>query len=145
MAVTHEFMDWGQCYQLCLNVYGKLVKTGYEPDVVVGMARGGWVPARILADLLVTGETANVKVEFYRDIYVTDEAPRIVQPVSGETRWKRVLVVDDIADTGRSLKATVEHLKTQKVAEMRTICLHVKPWTEFRPDFHAAVTRAWVV
>lgn len=145
MAVAHEFVDWDRCYQLCLNAYGKLAKTGYEPDVVVGMARGGWVPARILADLLVTGETANVKVEFYRDLYVPDESARIVQPVSGETRWKRVLVVDDIADTGRSLKATVDHLKTQKVAELRSICLHVKPWTEFRPDFHAAVTRAWVV
>jgi hypoxanthine phosphoribosyltransferase len=109
------------------------------------MARGGWVPARILADLLVTGQTANVKVEFYRDIYAADEHPRIVQPVSGETRWKRVLLVDDIADTGRSLKATVEHLKAQKAAELRTICLHVKPWTEFRPDFHAATTKAWVV
>ena len=145
MAVNYEFVDWDHCYQLCQNVYGRLAKTGYEPDVVVGMARGGWVPARILADLLVTGQTANVKVEFYRDIYETQESPRIVQPVSGETRWKRVLVVDDIADTGRSLKATVDHLKAQKVAELRTICLHIKPWTEFLPDFHAAVSRAWVV
>jgi hypoxanthine phosphoribosyltransferase len=145
MAVKYEFVDWDQCYQLCLNVYGKLAKTGIEPDVVVGMARGGWVPARILADLLVTGQTANVKVEFYRELYEAAESPRIVQPVSGETRWKRVLLVDDIADTGRSLKATVDHLKTQKVAELRTACLHVKPWTKFRPDFHAAVTRAWVV
>jgi hypoxanthine phosphoribosyltransferase len=145
MAVTYEFVDWDQCYQLCLNVYGKLAKVGFEPDVVVGMARGGWVPARILADLLTTGQTANVKVDFYRDIYETDEHARIVQPVSSETRWKRVLLVDDIADTGRSLKATVEHLKAQKVAELQTICLHVKPWTQFRPDLHAATTKAWVV
>jgi len=145
MAVTYEFVDWEKCYQLCLNAYGKLTKTAFEPDVVVGMARGGWVPARILADLLVTGQTANVMVEFYRDIYKTDESPRIVQPVSSETRWKRVLLVDDIADTGRSLKAIVEHLKAQKVAELRTLCLHVKPWTEFRPDFYAATSRAWVV
>jgi hypoxanthine phosphoribosyltransferase len=145
MAVKYEFVDWEKCYQLCLNVYGKLARTAFEPDVVVGMARGGWVPARILADLLVTGQTANVKVEFYRDVYETDESPRIVQPISGETRWKRVLLVDDIADTGRSLKAVVEHLKAQKVAELRTICLHVKPWTGFRPDFYAATTRAWVV
>jgi len=145
MATEYEFVSWERCYSLCFELYRKVEKSGFSPDVIVGVARGGWVPARILSDLFINRQTANVKVEFYRGIYETSERPRVIQPISWDTRWKRVLVVDDISDTGHSLAATVEHLKVRKPAELRTACLHVKPWTRLKPDYYVASTKAWVV
>jgi len=145
MATEYEFVSWERCYSLCFELYRKVESSSFSPDVIVGVARGGWVPARILSDLFTNRQTANVKVEFYRGIYETSERPRVIQPISWDTRWKRVLVVDDISDTGHSLAAALEHLKVRKPAELRTACLHVKPWTRLKPDYYVALTKAWVV
>jgi len=145
MALQYKYVDWNQVYNLCFEVYQRIRETGYAPEFIVGVARGGWVPARIMADFFITHYTANVKVEFYQDLFETEEHASITQPVSGEPRWKNVLVVDDIADSGESLKTTVAHLYHHKVAQLRTACLHVKPWTDPLPDFYIESTEAWII
>ncbi|MFX1244659.1 MAG: phosphoribosyltransferase [Promethearchaeota archaeon] len=143
--LKYRYIDWNTIHSLCLTTYRQIREANFQPDIVVGIARGGWVPARILADFFVTTSTANVKVEFYHGIYETKDQPYIAQPVSGETRWKRVLLVDDISDTGNSLKATIDHLQRRKVADLRTVCLHIKPWTKQLPDYYAESTDAWII
>ena len=143
--LKYHYIDWDTIYSLCSQIYETIRVDDYKPDLIVGIARGGWVPARILADFFVTTSTANVKVEFFHGVYETQEEPYIVQPVSGETRWKRVLLVDDISDTGNSLKATINHLQSRKVADLRSVCLHIKPWTKQLPNYYAESTDAWVV
>lgn len=145
MTRQYKYVDWYQVYDLCLQVYRRIHKTEYDPDLIVGVARGGWVPARIIADFFISRQTANVKVEFYQDLFETEEHASITQPVSGEPRWKNVLVVDDIADSGDSLNTTIEHLRRHKVSQLRTACLHVKPWTDPLPDFYIDSTDAWVI
>ena len=141
----YQYVDWDTLYHLCSQIYETIRADSFKPDLIVGIARGGWVPARILADFFITTSTANVKVEFSHGIYETQEEPYIAQPVSGETRWKRVLLVDDISDTGNSLKATINHLQSRKVADLRTACLHVKPWTKQLPNYYAESTDVWVI
>jgi hypoxanthine phosphoribosyltransferase len=141
----YQYIDWDTIYSLCIETYERIWADGFKPDLIVGIARGGWVPARILADFFITTSTANVKVEFFHGIFETKEEPYITQPVSGETRWKRVLLVDDISDTGNSLKATINHLRRRKVADLKTVCLHIKPWTEPLPNYYAESTDAWVI
>ena len=143
--IKYQFIEWDKIYSLCSQIYERILRDGFKPDLIVGIARGGWVPARILADFFITTSTANVKVEFYYGMYETQEEPYIAQPVSGETRWKRVLLVDDISDTGNSLKATINHLQSRKVADLRTVCLHIKPWTKQLPNYYAESTDAWVI
>ncbi|MFX1565528.1 MAG: phosphoribosyltransferase [Promethearchaeota archaeon] len=145
MTLEYKYVDWNQVYELCLQLYQQVRKAGFSPDLVVGVARGGWVPARIIADFFITQQTANVKVEFYQDLFETEEHASITQPVSGEPRWKNVLVVDDIADSGESLKITVEHIERHKVSRLQTACLHVKPWTDPVPNFYVKKTDVWVI
>jgi hypoxanthine phosphoribosyltransferase len=145
MTLQYKYVDWNQVYSLCLQIYRRIREKNFVPDIIVGVARGGWVPARIIADFFITRHTANVKVEFYQDLFETEEHASITQPVSGQPRWKNVLVVDDIADSGDSLKTTVEHLHHYKVAQLQTACLHVKPWTNPLPDFYIESTKAWVI
>lgn len=145
MNIKYQYVNWTQFYDLSLRLYKKIRASNFVPDVIVGVARGGWVPARIIADFYVTSYTANIKIEFYQGYFEADETPHITQAVSGETRWKRVLVVDDISDTGASLQATRNHLEHQKVAELQTACLHVKPWAQPLPDHYVESTDAWVI
>jgi len=57
----------------------------------------------MMSDLLQNSNLANMKVEFYKDIGITSKKPEITQPVTSIVKGKRVLVVDDVADTGHSL------------------------------------------
>ncbi|MDQ1280153.1 MAG: uncharacterized protein QG670_1416, partial [Thermoproteota archaeon] len=77
-----EIPSWNHIYELLIELAGKLKESGFKPDVIVGISRGGWVPARILSDLLENPNIANIKVEFYLDIYKTAEKPTVTQPVS---------------------------------------------------------------
>jgi hypoxanthine phosphoribosyltransferase len=145
MTLEYLYADWSQVYELCFQLYQHIRRAGYSPDLIVGVARGGWVPARIIADFFIAQHTANVKVEFYQDLFETEEHASVTQPVSGDARWKKVLVVDDIADSGESLKTTVEHLEQHKVSEIQTACLHVKPWADPLPDFYSEKLDTWVI
>ncbi len=145
MAITYEFVWWERLYELCFLLYEMIVDSGYQPDVIVGVARGGWIPARILSDLFFTRDTANVKVDLYRGIYARDQEPQISQKIPRDMKWESPLLVDDISDTGDSLTVAGEHLKQRGYKNPRTATMHMKPWTKLVPDYYVVKTEAWVV
>jgi len=100
----YEAPGWDAIYQMLLDLAQQIRKDQYKPEIIVGVSRGGWPPARVMSDLLQNPNLANLKVEFYRDIGVRNKKPRITQPVTMEVVGKRVLVVDDVSDTGHSLR-----------------------------------------
>ncbi len=141
----YEAPGWDQIYSMLLDLAEKVRDSGYEPQVIVGVSRGGWPPARIMSDLLQNSNLANIKVEFYKDIGVRTEKPRITQPVTSDVTGKRVLVVDDVSDTGHSLRVVVNHLRRKGVRDIKVCTLYLKPKSVFKPDFFARVTRKWVI
>ncbi|MFX0169655.1 MAG: phosphoribosyltransferase [Candidatus Hodarchaeota archaeon] len=145
MAISYEFVWWERLYELCFRLYEKIEGSGFRPDVIVGIARGGWIPARVLSDLFFTRETANVKVDLYRGIYARDAEARISQTIPKDMEWKAPLIVDDISDTGDSLTLALDHLDKRGYKNPRTATLHLKPWTKLVPDFWVVKTEAWVV
>ena len=145
MAIAFEFVWWERLYELCFMLYEKIIDSGYQPDVIVGVARGGWIPARILSDLFFTRDTANVKVDLYRGIYARDHEPHISQKIPRDMKWESPLLVDDISDTGDSLTIAGEHMKQRGYRQPRTATMHMKPWTKHIPDYYVVKTEAWVV
>jgi uncharacterized protein len=123
----------------------KIKRQGYKPDVIVGVSRGGWPPARIMSDLLENSNVANMKVEFYKDIGVRSKSPRITQPVTAEVKGKTVLVVDDVSDTGHSLKVVAGHLRRKGAKDLKVCTIYMKPKSVFQPDFFAKTTRKWII
>ncbi len=144
MSTRFEILSWGYCQQLCFRIYKKVVESGYQPDVIIGLARGGWIPARILSDFF-SKDLSTLRVEFYRGIEEREGAPRLTQPFSSYREWRHPLVIDDIVDTGKSLSLALDHLKSLGFEEIRSACLHVKPHTETIPDYYTKKTAAWVV
>ncbi len=141
----YEAPSWDQVYDMLLDLAARVRVSGYSPEVILGVSRGGWPPARVMSDLLQNSNLANIKVEFYKDIGVRAEKPRITQPVTSNVVGKRVLVVDDVSDTGHSLRVVVNHLRRNRVEDLRVCTLYLKPKSVFRPDFFAKVTRKWVI
>ncbi len=130
---------------MLLDLAQQIRKDQYKPDIIVGVSRGGWPPARVMSDLLQNPNLANMKVEFYKDIGVRNKKPRITQPVTMEVVGKRVLVVDDVSDTGHSLRVVANHLRSKPVKEIRVCTIYMKPQSIFRPDYYARTTRKWII
>lgn len=130
---------------MLLTLAKRIRKSDFEPDVIVGVSRGGWPPARIISDLLENQNLANMRVVFYKDIGVRNRRPVITQPVTSDVAGKRVLVVDDVADSGLSLKAVSSHLTRKRARDLRVCTIYLKPNSVFVPDFFARVTSKWII
>jgi hypothetical protein len=140
-----EIPSWAQIYGLLLKLAETVRKSGFEPNLIVGVSRGGWIPARIMSDLLENPKLANVTVEFYVGLAETKNEPIITQPVSVSVKDKRVLVVDDLADTGESLKRVNSHLKKHCASEVKIATIYYKPWSIIVPHYYEKETRRWIV
>jgi hypoxanthine phosphoribosyltransferase len=143
--IEFEVPTWNQLYSMILNLADKIRRDGFEPDIIVGVSRGGWPPARILSDLLDNPNLANVRAEFYLGVAETKQAPRLTQPVSVPVAGKKVLVVDEVADTGKSLALVKEHMSERGAMEVRIATVYYKPWSIVKPDYHEKETTRWIV
>ncbi len=123
----------------------RLDEEDYDPDCLIGIARGGWIPARILSDLLGKDDVSSLRVKFYKAIGETGAKPEIVEGVQRDISGKRTLIVDDIADTGESLLAALDHIREKGAEEVRIATLMKKPHSKLTPDFFAEETSAWVI
>ncbi|MDO8339786.1 MAG: phosphoribosyltransferase [Candidatus Burarchaeum sp.] len=134
---------WAEIDTMCEELALTIEKSGFKPDVIVGIARGGWVPARLLSDKMNNEHVASMRVEFYTAPGVTNRVPKITQPVSTDVKGKRVLLVDDVSDTGHSLEVAFKSFADAK--EVRTATLHYKPHSVFKPDYFIGTTSDWIV
>ena len=122
----------------------KVIEKALKPHVVVGIAMGGLVPAVILARFLRV-EVDAVGAKFYRGVDERGERPQITQDLSSDIEGLSVLLVDDVADSGQTLKAVKEHIQKKGVSELTTCTLHYKPWSIIKPDIYIDQTEAWII
>jgi len=139
-------LEWIEAYELTLELCAKLREDGFEPSLIVGISRGGLVPARIASDFFGRDiRLTIVKVEFYSDIAKTQREPVISEGLRVGVEGERVLLVDDVADTGKSLALVNSLLKERGSKEVKILTLYKKPWTIIDPDYYARETEAWII
>lgn len=144
-AESFEAPSWDQIYSFLIELADRIRASGFKPDAIVGVARGGWAPARVLSDLLDIQNLASVKVEFYVGVGLRAKKPVITQPVSIPLVKLKVLVVDDIADSGESLRLLRSTFVKQGASEVRAATIYRKPWGRFDVDYWAKETSSWVI
>jgi hypoxanthine phosphoribosyltransferase len=140
-----EVPTWSQIYAMLFSQAEKIRGSGFKPDVIVGLTRGGWIPARVLSDLLEIPDLAVVRVEFYLGVAENRSEPVLTQGVSAVVEGKKVLLVDDVADTGKSLQLAREHIRQKGATEVRIATVYRKPFSAVTPDYFEKETRRWVV
>jgi hypoxanthine phosphoribosyltransferase len=141
----YEVPTWSQIYDYLLALAQEIQLSSYKPDVVVAVCRGGLIPARILVDLLEARLLATIQVEFYIGLGETKEQPTLKQALALPVAGKRVLLVDDIADSGKSLQYAIAYLQGQGVAEIKAATIYYKAQSIIVPDFYEKETDCWVV
>ena len=139
-------MDWDLFNKLARAVANKIIESSYQPDIIVGLARGGWVLSRVLCDYLGVKDLISLKVEHWGLTATQDGKAQIKYPFDIDLTGRKVLVVDDITDTGESMMVAVDFIKEKNPDEIRTAALrHIKS-SKFTPDYYGDVIEwKWVI
>ncbi len=145
MSLSYVAPSWDKIYDMLIELARRIRDSGFRPDLIVGVCRGGWAPARIMSDLLENANTASIRIEFYLAPGVTARKPVISQAIMVPVKGINVLVVDDVADTGESLKVAVEHLDVCGAKGVKTATLYYKPKSCVKPDFFIIQTDQWII
>ncbi|MEM0060756.1 MAG: phosphoribosyltransferase [Fervidicoccaceae archaeon] len=138
-------LSWKDIEEASMVISEKISSSGFTPQVIVGILRGGWIPARILSDLLDVKEVGALEIKFYRGIEERSERPVITQPLVCDVKDKNVLIVDDVADTGKSLQVALGAVSLYGPKQIKSVSLYTKPWSVIVPDFYFAQTDKWIV
>jgi uncharacterized protein len=118
---------------------------GYRPDIVLAIARGGLLVGGAVAYALGVKNTFAMNVEFYTGVDQRLEMPMILPPVPDliDLEEARVLIADDVADTGRTLEL-VKQFCAGKVGQVRCAVLYEKPHSEVRCEYVWRRTDRWI-
>jgi hypothetical protein len=147
MAVSLEFISpsWDEIFDMCVEGASKIEELGFKFDIIVALSRGGLIPGRIISDLLEIKDIVVLDVKYYTGIGSRSEKPKITELVTNTIRSKNILVVDDVVDSGESVKASAEYLKTFDPKTMKIFTLHAKPHRIVNPDLFIKETTAWII
>ncbi|MCI0158295.1 phosphoribosyltransferase [Leifsonia shinshuensis] len=140
-----EVLGWLEFGEASRHLAGEVVESGFEPDMVVAIARGGLLLAGAISYALGIKACGALNVEFYTGVDSRLPEPVVLPPMldASALEAKRVLLVDDVSDSGRTLALVVD-LIAASGADVRTVCLYSKPHTVLEPDFVWRRTDRWI-
>jgi uncharacterized protein len=145
VAVERERMTWDDLGSGARELALRVVEDGYEPDLILGIARGGLLVGGALAYALGVKNTFTMNVEFYTGIDERLPVPMLLPPVPDlvDLHDSRMLIADDVADTGQTL-ALVKGFCAGQVGEVRVAVLYEKPRSIVRSEYVWRRTDRWI-
>ena len=141
---TQEFLevDWAMFGELCRALALKVARE-YDPEVIVGIARAGVIPAAVVASIL--------RVDFYSMRISRKEGeemvrmrPAVLSAAPRQAQGKRVLIVDEITTSGDTLRLALAAVRDVQPAEVRTATSFART-SGFQPDYSALTMDAQVI
>jgi hypoxanthine phosphoribosyltransferase len=140
-----EVLTWAGFGEAGRELAQQVADDGYRPDLILTIARGGLLPAGALGYALDVKNLVVVNVEFYTGVDQRLDVPVFLPPVPAAVHLAgfKVLVVDDVADTGETLRL-VRDFCADHVAEARTAVLYEKPRSTVRCEYVWRRTDRWI-
>lgn len=145
-AISKEVLSYEEFGRASRELAAQIVSSGFHPEIIVAIARGGMIPGGALSYALGVKLVDAINIEFYTDVEQTLPDPILLAPLldAGAIQGKKVLVVDDVADSGRTLQMSLE-LLTGMGADVRTAVLYAKPRSVMQPEYIWRTTDDWIV
>ena len=141
----HEVLTWADFGTAAHHLASTILADGYRPDLIVSVARGGLFTAAAIAYALDVKPLRVFNVEFYTGIEARLPEPVMLAPVPHQADFAgaRVLIADDVTDTGRTLRLVRDYCATL-ATEVRAAVVYEKSHTEIRSDYVWKYTDAWI-
>ncbi|MDH5570801.1 MAG: phosphoribosyltransferase [Gammaproteobacteria bacterium] len=138
-----ELVSWEIFYDMARQLAFMIQDDHYPPDIIIAIARGGYTPARILSDYLGVMDMTSFKVKHYRAAHRQPEA-RIEHPLAADVNGQRILLVDDVSDSGDTFDVAIKHIhEIASPAEIKTAVLHHKIVSHYTPDYFTREVKEW--
>lgn len=118
-------MTWKKLQDEIKNLKNKI---DCSPDIIIGIVKGGLVPARMLSSYL------NVKKMFCLTVKKITDQRKVTTTINEDITGKNILLVEDMLETGKSLIVAKKYLES-KGAIVYTACLYTMPISEIEPDY----------
>jgi len=138
-----EILSWEAVAGDTKKLSRMIQDSAYNPHIVIAIGRGGLVPARILCDYMHIKDLTTIKVEHWGIAATPDKKAVIKFPLNADIKDKKVLLVDDITDTGDTLRVSIEYLKGFKPKGIRTAVLLHKTSSDVIPDYYVKKIAKW--
>ena len=138
-----EFINWEKLHQLCFELAQKVDKANLKVNKIVAISRGGLVVARILSDFLDL-PIAHISIVAYQEIGKITK-PKITEGLGRDVSRNKLLLVDEIVDSGKSLAKGLTYLTKFKPTKIYSAGVIVKPKANPKPDFFVRITNKWAV
>ena len=145
MSDAREIMTWDDFGTASRDLAQMVADAEYEPDMVLAIARGGLLIGGAIGYALSVKNVYTMNVEFYTGVDERLEVPRILPPAPDfvDVSDARILIVDDVADTGNTLRS-VQEFSEGKVGEVRTAVLYEKSHSVVKCDYVWKRTDLWI-
>jgi hypoxanthine phosphoribosyltransferase len=142
---AHEILSWELFGTASRELAVQIHEDGYRPDLILSIARGGLFVAGALGYALDVKNLHVMNVEYYTGVDERLDMPVMLPPVPVlvDLADARVLVADDVADTGATL-ALVKNYGLPRVAEVRCAVVYEKPATTVNCEYVWRRTKRWI-
>jgi len=139
--MIYEYVDWDSFIVKVRQLAHTIKNANYKPDIILGISRGGLIPATILSHILKVKRLSSIQVEHYDD-EGNELNVKILSNSNDFIQFDNILVVDDVADSGKTLKVVKDMLETKNV---KLAVVYYKPWSNIVPDFYVRTTKNWII
>jgi hypoxanthine phosphoribosyltransferase len=145
VSEQRETLTWDDFGTAVDALARQVVESDFEPDVILSIARGGLALGMGLGYALDVKNLSAVNVEFYTGVNERLPVPIMLPPTPAvvDLEGLKVLIADDVADTGLTL-AHVQEFIAGHVAEARTAVVYEKPRSVVKPDYVWKRTDLWI-
>lgn len=142
-GLSCRLLSWDDAYELAGKVAQQISLDKYAPDHIIGITRGGWVPSVMLSDLLGVKDILSVRITHWGATAEKDSKAVLKYPLQTDLSGKKVLLVDDLTDSGDSMALALEEIKKHNASDIRTATLIHKKQSKITPDYYAKKTDKW--
>lgn len=144
-TITYISPGWDEINLLTYEVSCQVRAHAHRFDRIVTLAKGGWPMTRSLIDFTQIPEIASIGIKFYAGVNQKLDKPQVYQDIPVSIEGERILLFDDVADSGESLIFTTDLLKQRGAKAVNTATIFYKPHSALKPNFFGAQTSAWIV
>ena len=153
-AADRENLTWQGFGDACRQIAQQIADSDWMPDLIVAIARGGMLPAGAISYALGVKANGAINVEFYTGVGKTMLEPEILEPYMdiSSLEGKRVLIMDDVADSGKTLKLIMDLIAKEGLSigsdtakvDARSATIYLKPTSIIKPDYVFKQTDKWI-
>lgn len=143
--ISYQFQTWAEQGQDIYTLARQIVESGEKFDRVIALAKGGLTFSRSLVDYLNIEDVSSLHIEFYNNINTPGAMPVITQSIPVSLKSEKVLLFDDLVDSGKTMQTAIQYLQHRGIESLKTAVFFYKPQSTIKPNFFVKEVNAWII